>query len=737
MQARLRGRLGDRIRDHVLHHREFYLLLVLFVLFRASILVYYHPGSYLVDWWDTMYYFDQAQLSDRGLYPFLHYWMEYPPIFPWLVVGVYQISLLVPPWVDGMFAFATLLGGVLLAFETGSFVLIYRLGGLTGDQAGARRAVWIYAMLALPVYYLTGRFDCVPLFFLLLALTLATSYGRRAALTGLAIGVGFMVKLMPLLILPVAVQTLRRWGDEPGNGALRRVGRFLWSYRWAIVCVGTTVIAIGVIAAPFLIARPDLLSASFVSMNARSSWESVWAILDGYYWGGNIEAPLSQRADPATALIVQHDSSLPWPAISAAFALVYLVLWLRMKDWRDARRVVAFAGLSTLLFLLYSKGYSPQFLVFVLPFVVLLLPGARGLGYIVLLTANNLAEWPFYQVMFVGHPWFLIWVVIVRTTLFLMLIVEFAELAYGPFRPHWSRAWRWSSIGLALTLALSFLPAGLVAADTYRADHLAASPCREAIIALTAGPAPDAPVLFTDRSLFKCFRPYLAPNQPRLFQTPAWDDVPLVLDDAMTRTLTDLATRPGALWVVFAGEADQPSNDVLESWLVDHAYPVASRWFPTCRVTRYATGPEGTPHAIDATFAGVAHLADAAVAPTTARPGDAIRVRLRWQPLAPTSSIPNRTVFVHLRNAAGQTVAQRDAPPANGFQPTSSWRAGQDVLDRHGIVVPSDAPAGAYTLVVGLYDPASGARVPLSAAAGDTVRRQRDEAIIGTIEVSP
>jgi len=718
--------MRERIRLHLREHQSFYLLLVLFVLFRVSILILYRPGGYLVDWWDYKFYFQHAQLSDRGLYPFLHYWMEYPPVFPWLVVGVYQLSLLVPPWLDEMCAFATLLGLVLLAFEVGNFWLIYRLGEAVGGRAGATRAAWAYAVLALPLYYLTGWFDCLPLFFLLLALYLATSHGRRAMLTGLAIGVGFMVKLMPLLILPVAIQTLRAplpspapgWGRGWGDGV-----RSLWSYRWALVCVGAALVAIGVIAAPFLLARPDLFVASFVSMFARASWESVWAILDGYFWGGSIVAKWPQRADPATALIPQHGSNLPWIAISAAFALVYLVLWLLQRDWRDARRVTAFAGLSTLLFLIYSKGYSPQFLVFVLPFVVLLLPDARGLGYIVLLTANNLAEWPFYHVMFTGHPWFLTWVVTVRTVLFLMLIVEFGWIAYGLTRPRWTVVWRWLSIGLAVMLALSFVPAGLVAVNDYRADRLAADPYREAITSLTTDP-----VLFTDRSLHKRFRPYLAPGQPVLFQTPAWDDVPLTLDDAMTRTLTDLAARPGAFWVVFAGtDADKASNDVLEGWLSAHAYPATVRWFPNCRVTRYVGGPDGAWQPADATLGDVARLTGAALAPATVRPGDAVRVLLRWQ--AMTGAAPARTVFVHLRNAAGQTVAQRDAPPVNGFRPTSSWRMGEEVLDRHGVVIPRDQAAGAYTVVVGLYDPTSGARVPLSTGG--------DEVVVGSIEVAP
>ncbi len=79
------------------------------------------------------------------------------------------------------------------------------------------------------------------------------------------------------------------------------------------------------------------------------------------------------------------------------------------------------------------------------------------------------------------------------------------------------------------------------------------------------------------------------------------------------------------------------------------------------------------------------------------------------------------TVFVHLRDAAGKTVAQGDSPPAGGAWPTSLWLPGARVRDVHTVTLPSPAlPSGEYELVVGLYNPATGERLPLL-LGGDSV----------------
>jgi hypothetical protein len=107
--------------------------------------------------------------------------------------------------------------------------------------------------------------------------------------------------------------------------------------------------------------------------------------------------------------------------------------------------------------------------------------------------------------------------------------------------------------------------------------------------------------------------------------------------------------------------------------------------------------PPAIPRPIDHSFSDGVRLAGYNVAPDG--------VTLYWHPTA----TPRRDykVFNHLLDAAGTIVAQRDAVPADWSRPTTGWLAGEYVVDRHPLPIPTQA----VTLRVGLYDPITGERL--------------------------
>jgi hypothetical protein len=98
-------------------------------------------------------------------------------------------------------------------------------------------------------------------------------------------------------------------------------------------------------------------------------------------------------------------------------------------------------------------------------------------------------------------------------------------------------------------------------------------------------------------------------------------------------------------------------------------------------------------------------------------PGGVILLALRWQSLRPVSE--DYHVFVHLLDVRDEKIAQRDGQPVQWMRPTSSWQPGEEVIDHYGLLLPIDIPTGEYTIAVGLYDPVSGQRLPISAGPGD------------------
>ncbi|RME75149.1 MAG: hypothetical protein D6784_08525 [Chloroflexi bacterium] len=96
---------------------------------------------------------------------------------------------------------------------------------------------------------------------------------------------------------------------------------------------------------------------------------------------------------------------------------------------------------------------------------------------------------------------------------------------------------------------------------------------------------------------------------------------------------------------------------------------------------------------------------------------------LVWRAVSP----PGRdwTVFVHLRAADGFVRSQADGPPVSGHFPASAWPAGEAVQDVHRL--PEEDWSQVDHLAVGLYDPATGERLP---AFGPDGRRLTDDALV-------
>lgn len=102
------------------------------------------------------------------------------------------------------------------------------------------------------------------------------------------------------------------------------------------------------------------------------------------------------------------------------------------------------------------------------------------------------------------------------------------------------------------------------------------------------------------------------------------------------------------------------------------------------------------------------------------RPGAPLTVTLGWQVLA--TLLPPHHVFVHAVDAAGTVVAQSDGPPASGGvrAPTGTWLPGEYLRTDHTLAIPPGVSVA--ELRVGLYDPQTGVRLPVTVAgapAGD------------------
>jgi hypothetical protein len=89
-------------------------------------------------------------------------------------------------------------------------------------------------------------------------------------------------------------------------------------------------------------------------------------------------------------------------------------------------------------------------------------------------------------------------------------------------------------------------------------------------------------------------------------------------------------------------------------------------------------------------------------------------VTVYWLPQAVTP-VPY-TVFVHLYVPGVGTVAQRDLYPGGGTYRTSVWVPGRPFVDTYYLHLPDALPAAEAQVLIGLYDEATGQRLPASGA---------------------
>jgi hypothetical protein len=180
-------------------------------------------------------------------------------------------------------------------------------------------------------------------------------------------------------------------------------------------------------------------------------------------------------------------------------------------------------------------------------------------------------------------------------------------------------------------------------------------------------------------------------------------------DDDVTRAEVEHILREyRRLYVLFWGEAERDPNGVVESTLDAQAFEVESRWYGDVRFVVYAVpGQVATePSArVNVRFGEHITLIGYALDRDTYRPGDVLMLTLFWQTDAALSA--RYKVFVHLyTDPDAPPPAQHDSEPGGGLAPTTDWRSGETIIDRHGVPIPADLPPGEYTLAVGLYDAA-------------------------------
>ncbi len=231
---------------------------------------------------------------------------------------------------------------------------------------------------------------------------------------------------------------------------------------------------------------------------------------------------------------------------------------------------------------------------------------------------------------------------------------------------------------------------------------------------------------------------YYAPNLPAYFLP---DGDASLQDPGSRAQLAQIAQTHPRVWLVqFGNPAEYDPTGYLEQWLAANAFKALARGFVDAALNLYAL-PNPAPavtRELRATLGDTIQLRGYDLDRTEIAPGQIAQLTLRWQATAPVAA--RYKVFAHVlgeHNPAMQSPvwAQMDHEPVGGTRATTTWQPGETIVDRYGLLLPTEIPPGAYQIEIGMYDPQTGARAPALDAAG--TRLEADRILLMPLQVQP
>jgi hypothetical protein len=173
---------------------------------------------------------------------------------------------------------------------------------------------------------------------------------------------------------------------------------------------------------------PSMTIASLKSQGTKGSWESIWALIDGNLGTGNFNQAVD-RSDPTTVSLAAGNPAKisPWLTLVAFGGLGLYLFWKAKLD--SEKKLIAFIGLTLIIFFLWSPGYSPQWVLYLLPLVMLSLPANRHILSGLLILMINLLEWP--VLLSRGLFQFLPGLVILRSVIYILIGFMFYMVVFN------------------------------------------------------------------------------------------------------------------------------------------------------------------------------------------------------------------------------------------------------------------------------------------------------------------
>jgi 4-amino-4-deoxy-L-arabinose transferase-like glycosyltransferase len=291
-------------------------------------------------------------------------------------------------------------------------------------------------------------------------------------------------------------------------------------------------------------------------------------------------------------------------------------------------------------------------------------------------------------------------------------------------------AWLWRGprplfglFTLALICASGFSLYGFYTVERYPQDDY-----RPLVAKVQTMAAPDDAVFCIYPWQVGYFESYYRGEQPHIVLASSGEWGPFI-----QRELEELLAEGERLWV----PAYQAKGGIMESqverFLLANSYPILNQWYGTTRLSFYAPESQMTASQGPLNFDDRLRLLEYALAPGPMEAGwGVVTADLLW--LKERRLDGHYLVGLRLTDQAGRTWGQRDSEPMAGLCPFSDWREGEQMLDRHGLLVPAGTPSGDYQLRLRVYRATDEQGLTV---LDENAIPQGTEAVLGTVQVVP
>jgi len=273
-----------------------------------------------------------------------------------------------------------------------------------------------------------------------------------------------------------------------------------------------------------------------------------------------------------------------------------------------------------------------------------------------------------------------------------------------------------------LLVALMLLASGQSLLNYYYDPQYARDDYRGLVRYIAATAGPDDAIILN------------APGQEEIFGYYYRGDLPIYplpqqrpLDPGQTgHDLEAIVSQHAKIFAVLWATDESDPGRFVEGWLDERTYKALDTWYGNVRLAIYAAPQAGLvtemAHPLSANLGGKVMLLGYTLLSEEVYAGGTLELTLFWQAL--TALDERYVVFIHVLDADGHIVGQRDTEPGGGAMLTTTWQPGQTIADNYGVLISHGTPPGQYRVQAGMYALDSGARLPVSQAgqpSGDSL----------------